>query len=140
MNIKKILISLCAGILLILAAALCACGDKNDGTYYPPFEEMKTNLESKGYTVVLDGDLSDDDANKRGGTMLSALKTDEYLFFYRLDNAADCDYFYNVLEEECADYNSLVKIANDEKYGNIVYCGTADAVDAAGIKVVNVKV
>ncbi len=44
------------------------------------------------------------------------------------------------MEKNCENYNSLVKIENDEKFGNIVYCGTENAIDAAGIKVVKVKV
>ena len=76
----------------------------------------------------------------KNGTHLSALKNNEYIEFYWLDNAEDCEYFYNFLEENHANYNSLVQIENDEKFGNIVYCGTENAISISGIKVVKVKV
>ncbi len=131
---KKIFVSLFASILFVITLTLCACGDKS-GTYYPTNEEMKTNLENCGYTVTVITDLGD-----KNGTHLSALKDNEYIEFYWLDNTADCDYFYNLLEETHTNYNSLVQIENDEKFGNIVYCGTEQAIKDAGIKVVDVKV
>lgn len=132
---KRIFVSLFAGILLVLALTLCACGDDKNGTYYPTYDEMQTNLENGGYTVTVTFDLED-----KSGIRLSATKDKEYIEFYWLDDAADCDYFYNLLEEIYANYHSLVKIENDEAFGNIVYCGTENAVNAAGIKVVVVKV
>lgn len=130
---KKIFVSLLASILFVLLA-LCACDGKS-GSYYPTHEEMKTNLENGGYTVTVTTDLGE-----KNGTHLSATKNNEYIEFYWLDNSADCEYFYDLLEENHTNYNSLVKIENDEKFGNLVYCGTADAVNVAGIKVVNIKV
>lgn len=132
---KKIFVSLFASILLIFTLTLCACGDDKSGTYYPTNEEMKANLENGGYNVAVTIDLGD-----KNGTHLSATKENEYIEFYWLDNAADCDYFYKVLEEFYPDCHSLVQIENDAKFGNIVYCGTEDAVNVAGIKIVNVKV
>ncbi|MCM1306857.1 MAG: hypothetical protein NC037_05945 [Bacteroides sp.] len=132
---KKVFISLLAGVLLILTFTLCACGDDKGGTYYPTWDEMKTNLENGGYTVTVTYDLED-----KGETHLSATKDNEYIEFYWLDDAADCDYFYNLLYVIPTNYNSIVKIENDEKFGNIVYCGTENAVKVAGIKVVDVKV
>ncbi|MCM1439151.1 MAG: hypothetical protein NC131_08095 [Roseburia sp.] len=132
---KKIFVSLFASILLVLTFTLCACGDDKGGTYYPTYDEIQTNLENGGYTVTVTFDLED-----KGEIHLSATKDKEYIEFYWLDNAVDCDYFYNLLEAIHTDYNSIVKIENDEKFGNIVYCGTENAVHAAGIKVVDVKV
>lgn len=132
---KRIFVSLFASILLVLTLAVCACGDDKGGTYYPTYDEMQTSLENGGYTVTVTFDLED-----KSETHLSAAKDNEYIEFYWLDDAADCDYFYNLLEAIHTDYNSLVKIGNDEKFGNIVYCGTENAVNAAGIKVVDVKV
>lgn len=121
--------------MVILTLTLTACGDDKNGTYYPQNEEMKTNLEKGGYTVTVTTDLGD-----KNGTRLSAKKDNEYIEFYWLDNAEDCEYFYNLLEENHTNYNSLVKIENDEKFGNIVYCGTENAISVSGIKVVEVKV
>lgn len=131
---KKLLVAVLICLLSLFALQLAACG-VDDGTYYPKSDEMKTNLENSGYTVNVTTDLTD-----KSGTFLSAIKESEYLYFYWLDNAEDCAYYCNLLEENHPDYNSLVKIENDEKFGNIVYCGTENAVNASGIKVVKVKV
>lgn len=132
---KKLFTAILVCILSVLALSLTACKGDNNGTYYPKSAEMKTNLENGGYTVTVTTDLGD-----KSGTHLSATKDNEYIYFYWLDNAEDCEYFYNILEENHTDYNSLVKIENDDKFGNIVYCGTENAVNTAGIKVVTVKV
>ncbi|MDE7162828.1 MAG: hypothetical protein K2O44_01965 [Clostridia bacterium] len=142
---RKVFIGFLAGILCILIFAISACGGDKNGTYYPTNEEMKTNLENNGYVVTLYQDLSDNDGKHHEGTLLFASKNregkkEEYLYFYRFDNVTSCEYFYNSLENNCENYNSLVKIENDEKFGNIVYCGTENAVNSAGIKVVNVVV
>jgi predicted small lipoprotein YifL len=138
---KKIFTSILLEMLFILTFALTACGD-NGGTYYPTNEEMKTNLEKSGYVVTLEQDLTDSNGNRHNGTLISANKDSagEYLHFYRFDNATSCEYYYNYLEQNCKEYNSLVKIEDDENFGNLVYCGTAQAIKDAGITVVDVKV
>lgn len=141
---KKLSALLCAICALLLSFGLAACGECG-GTYYPPNEKMKTNLEKDGYAVTLYQDLSDSEGNHHGGTLLYASKSrenesEEYLYFYRFENSASCEYYYNSLEKTCKSYNALVTIENDEKHGNIVYCGTNNAIDAAGIKVVKVDV
>lgn len=132
---KKLLITILVYILSVLTLSFTACGDDNGGTYYPDSNEMKTNLENGGYTVKVTTDSGD-----KNGTYLSAAKDNEYIYFYWLDNAEYCTYYCNLLKESHTDYNSLVKIENDEKFGNIVYCGTENAVNTAGIRVVEVKV
>lgn len=132
---KKVFTSLLLGLLVVLTFALSACSDDKGGTYYPTWEEMQTSLENGGYIVTVTFDLED-----KSEIHLSATKDNEYIEFYWLDDAADCNYFYSLLEVRYTDYNSLVKIENDEKFGNIVYCGTKNAVNSAGIKVVAVKV
>lgn len=132
---KKALSVLIVCLLTVLTLSLAACAE-NDGTYYPDERQMKANLENSGYTVSVTADLGD-----KSGTKLEAENGREYLYFYWLDNAADCQYYYDLSKEQCKEnYNSLVKIENDKKYGNLVYCGTKSAVDAAGIVVVKVKV
>jgi hypothetical protein len=137
---KKIFTSILFSLLFILTFTLSACG--NGETYYPTNEEMKTNLEKNGYVVTLEQDISDDDGDCHNGTLISANKDSEseYLYFYRFDDVTSCEYYYNHLEQNCEEYNSLVKIENDEKFGNLVYCGTAQAIKDAGITVVDVKV
>lgn len=132
---KKLCIAVLVCILSVLAWSLTACDSKKGETYFPDSNEMETNLKNNGYTVIVTTDL-----NGKSGTRLSATKANDYIYFYWLDNAEDCKYFYNLLEENHSNYNSLVKIENDEKFKNIVYCGTANAVNAAGINVVKVKV
>lgn len=65
---------------------------------------------------------------KKGG-IISLFINDFYLLFIKKYDI----YYYSLLEETHPDYN-------DEKFGNIVYCGTANAVNDSGIKVVKVKV
>lgn len=142
---KKTFISILICLMAILTFTITACRDDNGGTYYPTNDEMKSNLEKSGYVVTLYQDLSDNNGNHHDGTLLFASKSreneqDEYLYFYRFENANSCEYYYTSMEQSCKNYNSLVKIENDEKFGNIVYCGTENAISASGIKVVKVKV
>ncbi len=131
---KKVLMSLLAVISLIITFALTACG-KDKGTYFPNADEMKANLEKEGYAVTIISDLGE-----KSGTYLSAVKDKEYIEFYWLDNSDDCGYFYDLITNQHPDSEVAVQIQNDEKFGNIAYCGTANAVSAAGINVVRVKV
>ena len=128
-------IILCVFMFTIFTFTLTACGDNQSGTYYPKSDEMKSKLESNGYTVNVTADLGD-----HSGIYLSATKGNEYINFYWLDHAEDCAYFYHILETAHGDAHSLVKIENDETFGNLVYGGTENAVTAAGIKVVKVTV
>jgi predicted small lipoprotein YifL len=138
---KKVFTSILLGLLFILIFTLSACGDKGE-TYYPTNEELKTNLEKNGYVVTLEQDFTDNDGNRHYGTLISTNNDSkgEYLYFYRFENATSCEYYYSLLGQTCKDYNSLVKLENDEKFGNLVYCGTTQAIKDAGITVVDVKV
>lgn len=131
---KKAVVSILC-LIAVLTMVLTACGNSKDGTVYPNDAEMKANLESSGYTVNVTTDLG----NKEG-TCLSAMKGEEYIVFYWLENSEDCDYFYNKLKNDYPDYTASAEIENDETYGNLVYCGTVTAIEDAGIKTVVVKV
>lgn len=137
---KKVFISLLASILLILSFALCACGDDNNGTYYPTLNEMKSNLDKNGYKI----DFAVGERNSEGDgyvvDSLFATKGDNYIFFYWIEDAAHCNVYYDKLQELHPDCPNYVSIENDEKFGNIVYCGTEQAIKDAGIKAVDVKV
>ena len=151
---KKTFITVFACLMAILTLMLTACGDDRNGSYYPTNEEMKTNLEKQGYVVTIFNDLSVSgigDESLRGdvnGTLLTATKsreidgvvTTDFLYFYRLDESSYCDYYYGAMENNFEDYDSLVKIENDKNFGNIVYCGTENAISASGIKIVEVNV
>ena len=134
---KKIL----NGLLLIsLIVAICACftacTDKDTDTDIPTSSEMQINLEEAGYAVTLSNELGSD----YSGTHLTAKKENEYVEFYWLDNPEACDYFYNLLDELYPNSSKLVEMENDEKFGNIVFCGSELAINASGIKIVNAKV
>lgn len=133
---KKAMISLFVSLITVLSLALSACGSVGNGTYYPDKNEMSHNLTTNGYQTYSTNIL----VGEGMGMFLSATKGDDYIKFYWLDRADDCEFYYRVLEEDNPDCNVLVKIENDEKYGNLVYCGTTNAVNAAGIKVVKVDV
>ncbi|MCM1130668.1 MAG: hypothetical protein NC310_01355 [Roseburia sp.] len=134
-----------ASILFVLTLALCACGDDKGGTYYPTNEEMQIKLANNGYEVEICGNINYHEffvmfSSNIDGTLVEAVKDTEYIYFFRLTDSWRCDIVYDILEEKCKNYNSLVKIENDEKFGNIVYCGTEQAIKDAGIKIVDVKV
>lgn len=133
---KKVFTSFLFGLLFVLTFALSACGDQN-GTYYPNNSEMKTNLEKCGYTVEISGN----EYEHCGYTYLYAYnENNEYIKFYWFDGASAVQHFEELLENENNNYDKLVGIQNDEKFGNIVYCGTEKAIDDAGIIIVDVKV
>lgn len=133
---RKLFVVLCVICVMLLSFGLTACGDDKNGTYYPDKSEMSYNLVTNGYqtysTSILVGEGT--------GIFLSATKDGDYIKFYWLDSPDDCDYYYHLLEEDNPDCNVLVKLENDEKFGNIVYCGTENAINDAGITVVKVKV
>ena len=132
---KKVLVSLLAGLSLILIFVLSACGNDKSGTYYPTNEEIKTNLENAGYTTCFT-----DSQTGWGGYAIKDDDENEYIYFCRPKTVEDCEYYYDLYEKNCKNYNTLVKIENDEKFGNIVYCGTENAINDAGIRVVKVDV
>lgn len=146
---KRTLACLLTIVLLAISLALSACGENSGenhgGTYYPTNEEMKKNLEKKGYHVKIYEDVNYQEffiaiSAYYPGTLVEAKKGENYLYFYRADTSDYCEGMYCILEESCSNPSSLVKIENDEAFGNIVYCGTASAIDAAGIRVVKVTV
>ena len=48
--------------------------------------------------------------------------------------------FQKNLKKKYVNYEKLVCIKNDEKFGTLVFCGSDSAVEASGIRNVNVKV
>lgn len=133
---KKVFTSFLLGILFVLTFALSACDNKNR-TYYPDYSEMKSNLEKCDYTVEISGNVYE----HCGYTYLYAYnQNNEYIKFYWFDGASAVQHFKELLENENSDYNKLVGIQNDEKYGNLAFCGTEKAIDDAGIIIVEVKV
>ena len=120
-------------IISILCFALTACSLKDEGgTYYPSDSEMKTNLENAGYTVTVE--------EKQAGTYLSAVKGDDYIEFYWLKQTEYVESIGYDLRGKHTDYDKLVSMKNDAKFGTLVFCGTSPAVDASGINIVEVKV
>lgn len=128
-----------SGIFLLtffLLAALTACGSQDkQGTYYPNAAEMRKNLESAGYTVQTE-ELDSDNP----GTHLCAENGEDYMEFYWLEQLADVGKISAELEKRHPDYNKLVSAEQDEKFGSFVFCGTNAAIDAAGIRIVQMKV
>ena len=112
-----------------------SCGKRENGTYYPDSVEMQENLEKHGYVVKISSLESD-----KKGRWLSAEKVGEYLEFYLLENAEYAEIISEELEKKYVNYEKLVCIKNDEKFGTLVFCGSDSAVEASGIRNVNVKV
>lgn len=132
MKKKFIIIMVC--LMTILTLALTACSDDKNGTYYPPNNEIETNLKNAGYTTYF--------TNTDSGWGGYAINDDEseYIYFGRFNTEEVCEQYYKIYEANCVNYDALVKIVNDKKLGNIAYCGTENAIKASGIKVVEVKV
>lgn len=136
---KKYL-TILACLITILTLTLAACGDDNNGTYYPTLNEMKSNLDKNGYTVNYVIGERNSEGNGYVVDSLFATKGDDYICFYWVEDSAHCNHYYGKLQEIHPDCINYVLIENDEKFGNIVYCGTENAIRASGIKVVKVKV
>lgn len=143
---KKVLASFFAIVVMTLAFAFSACFNNEGGTYYPSSEEMKLNLENRGYFVevyksVYWFESEKGEAEKYESTTLRAKNDNgEYIQFYWVENPEACNYYFDKLVETYQDSEVLVKVKNDEKFGSIAYCGTSAGVDDAGIRVVIVKV
>ena len=137
---KKSFITVLICLMAILTFTLTACGDDNNGTYYPTLNEMKSNLDKNGY--IIDYAIGERNSDGKGYVVdsLFATKGDDYIRFYWIEDSAHCKVYYDKLQESHPDCPHFVLIENDERFGNIVYCGTEKAVNDAGIKVVKVDV
>ncbi|MCH5163201.1 MAG: hypothetical protein J1G38_06910 [Clostridiales bacterium] len=133
-NILNNVLLIC--LLVVICLCFAACTDKDTGTVIPTSNEMQINLEEAGYAVTLSNELG----GGYSGTHLTAKKENEYIEFYWLDDAEACDYFYNLLDGLYPNSNKLVEMENDGKFGNIVFCGSELAMNASGIKIVEIKV
>lgn len=138
--IKKVFVSILASILLILPFVLSACSNDGNGTYYPDVKEMAANLNNSGYLTQFATGERNSEGRDWVVDSLSATKGEDYIVFYRIEESAHCDIYCDKLRELHPDCPHYVTIENDEKFGNIVYCGTENAIKAAGIRVVKVKV
>lgn len=130
---KKNFISILICLFVVLAITLTACGNQDSGVYPNP-ENMKVNLEQKGYTVFVLTDLGD-----KEGTYLSAKKDDEFIEIYWFENFEDGDYLYNKVKNDYPNYTALALLVNETNDG-LIYCGTVAAVKDAGIKTIVTKV
>lgn len=137
---KKILITILACLMAILTLTLTACGDDKNGTYYPTINEMSANLEKNGYLTQYAVGERNSEGRGYAVDSLNATNGDDYICFYWIEDATNCQVYYDKLKELYPDSSHFVLIENDEKFGNIVYCGTENAINAAGIKVAEVKV
>ena len=136
---KKAFVTILACLITILTLTLTACGNDNNGTYYPTLNEMKSNLDKKGYTVEYAIGERNSEGKDYVVDSLFARKGDDYIIFYWVEDSAHCNHYYDKLQELHPNCPNYVSIENDEKFGNIVYCGPENAIKASGIKIVEVK-
>ena len=129
-------VSMLMGCIMLLVFA--GCTEKETGTYIPTRNEIENNLADAGYESIAITNIMRIDGYCI--TQLSGEKDGEYMAFYWLYTPEQCDTYYDELNEKYPDCDILVKMVNDEKYGCIVFCGTQSAIDAAGIRIANVKV
>lgn len=123
---KRILTITCAASLLFCAG----CGEKT--SVIPENTEIQANLWDNNYTVS----ISTEDID---GTVLSAISGDQSLSVLRFKSAEDCDKYYLKMQESNSDAQ-VYSFSNDPQFGNLIIVGTKDALKAAGIKIVKVKV
>lgn len=123
-------------LLLVLSFSLVGCTKEENSTYYPSNSEMQRNLEQSGYEVLVENDSNEDYI----GTHLYAIKKDEYIEFYRLDDGRLIDDISKKLESQYNNCEKFVSMKDDNKYGSLVFCGTKTAVADSGIKIVDVKI
>ena len=128
---KKIIVL----IITIVGMFLVACGN-GQGTYFPDSSEMQANLEKKKYEVEIETIQNDD----YSGTCLTAEKKDEYIEFYWLDDGSSITELAQELEDKYPDYNRLVSMEQDSKFGTFIFCSSEKAFDDSGIVIVEVKV
>lgn len=133
MKIKSLKI---VSFIIVLSILLVACGNNEGGTYYPDSKEMQNNLENKSYEVSVEEVKTDE----YSGMHLIAAKGDEYIEFYWLDDGNGIDILTSDLEKKYDNYNSLVSMQEDSKFGSFVFCSTKTAKDDAGIRIVSVEV
>lgn len=123
-------------LCMLLCLLMTACGKNEQGSYYPDCTEMYNNLEANGYKVSVTNDIK----GEMTKTRLTAEKGDDYIVFYWLDEGIDVDPIEAELKKEYDSYDKFVSIRDDSKFGSLVFCGTSNAVNAAGIVIVDVKV
>lgn len=122
---KAIIPTVCAAALLF-----SGCGEKT--SVIPDTAAVEASLQSANYVVT----VSSQDVD---GKVLSAKKGSDFLTYYKLDHAEDCDRLYDVVVSANPDADVSCKYTNDENFGNVIICGTKEAVKTAGIKIVKVK-
>ena len=130
---KKLIVS---ALIFVCVLGLIACGRNGEGTYYPNCSEMQENLQSKNYEVNVQTIQNDD----YSGTHLTAIKGDEYIEFYWLDESNEMSSIEQQLEKKYPHYNKLVSMKNDSQFGTFIFCSSEKAADDAGIVIVDVKV
>lgn len=97
---------------------------------------MEENLKNAGYTVTVTEHFHE----TYTGTYLCAEKGSDYIEFYWLNEVEAIDEITEEIKQRREEYNKLESRGNDAKFGTHVFCGTNIAINAAGIKIVTVKV
>ena len=135
---RKTLIIIIGIVVLVIVALAIVFGNKakENGTYYPNSSEMKKNLEKLDYSVLVENNPD----NNYVGTRLYAIKNDEYIEFYWLDDSNSIDKVSEKLKTKYNNPEKFVTLKDDSKFGNLILCGTKLAVEDSGIKIVDVKV
>ena len=116
----------------VCAAALLMTGCGDQQSVIPDQTTVQNSLQSENYVVT----ISKQDVD---GQALTAKKGSDFLAYYKLDTAEECDRLYDVVVNANPDADRTCKYTNDEAFGNVIICGTDGAIKAAGIKIVKVK-
>lgn len=117
----------------ICAAALFFTGCGNKQSVIPSQAELQSSLKANNYVA----EISTQDVD---GSVLSAKSGDNFLEVYRLNSAEECNRVYQVVSSANPNAEQLYQLTDDAEFGNVIICGTKEAVKQAGIKIVSVKV
>ncbi len=123
-------------LIFVCVLGLTACGRNEKGIYYPKRSEMQKNLQSKNYEVNVQTIHNNDYLR----THLTAIKGDEYIEFYWLDESDEISSIEQQLKEKYQNYNKLVSMKNDSQFETFIFYSSEKATDDASIVIVDVKV
>lgn len=119
----------------VLGLVMSGCSSDTVGTYYPDYPQcpdyntMQQNLEEEGYEVIVTDQVEGDYT----GTYLSAIKDDDYIEFYWLDDAEDVKEVSDALKTRHNGYGECDSTEEDSATGPYVFSSTPGAMKSAGI-------
>lgn len=121
-----------AGVVsCIVCLMFSGCSGNSVSVLCPDNETMRNRLEEQGYEVIVTEPVEEGTT----GTYLSAIKGDDYIEFYWLEDADDVENISDELKARHNDYSELNSMEDEIGEDSYVFCSTSDAMKSAGIGV-----